>query len=371
MQDLPTTELQLPVSPAEQRIRLLEPPPPLLIGYAAAGPVGEPRRVSSLAEFARTFAPRELDGAALPHAVRGFFANGGGTCWVQRLAGTPGSGSLDEDTLTQIAALETSAIAVPDLYALKGGVDAAFEAQQQLVADADRHLDRFVLVDPPDRLDAEEVEHWRRRTGLRSRAAVVYFPWIESAPARGPALRMPAGGHLLGVWERAWHAHGIHRAPTGEPLLAVEGVGAALSGDRQRSLNRAGVNCLRAFPGPDLRVWGARTLSSDGDWCYIHRRRVYALIVASLVEGARWVGESELDEALLGELRDAVVAFLTMVWRRGALQGTAPAQAFAVRCTEAEDTPGHVVLEVGLALRQPSTHRSVRIVLRAASAPDD
>lgn len=69
------------------------------VGVGRYGPVDTPVRLSSWAEFARTFGdpddpqagPLMKDGF-LAHAVRGFFANGGSHCHVVRAAD---SGSLE------------------------------------------------------------------------------------------------------------------------------------------------------------------------------------------------------------------------------------------------------------------------------------
>src|SRR5664280_679695 len=43
-------------------------------------------------------------------------------------------------------------------------------------------------------------------------------------------------------------------------------------------LNPIGVNCIRTFPGRGIRVWGARTLSSDPAWRYLNVRRLFNYI---------------------------------------------------------------------------------------------
>jgi hypothetical protein len=55
------------------------------IGIAEKGPVMEPVKIESWAEFLGTFG-RKLASAHLAFAVDGFFQNGGRTCWITRLA---------------------------------------------------------------------------------------------------------------------------------------------------------------------------------------------------------------------------------------------------------------------------------------------
>jgi phage tail sheath protein FI len=65
-----------------------------------------------------------------------------------------------------------------------------------------------------------------------------------------------------------------HKAPANEVVEGVLDLRADL-GDREvADLYDMGVNCLRAFPGRRIRVWGARTLSDDPAWRHVKVRRV-------------------------------------------------------------------------------------------------
>ena len=57
----------------------------------------------------------------------------------------------------------------------------------------------------------------------------------------------------------------------------------------QDMLNPVGVNCIRAFPGQGIRVWGARTLSSDPEWRYLNVRRLFNYVEKSILKGTHWV----------------------------------------------------------------------------------
>jgi hypothetical protein len=346
---------------------------PLLAGFTAAGPVGEAVAVSSFAEFEEIFGAGRpgpfARGAALPYAVRGFFSNGGQAAWIQRIHGQAGTGRIGPGELTRMLDLPVPIIAVPDAWGLAGGATTAVELQRRLVAEADGAQNRIVVIAPPPGLTPAAAIVWRRQLGIDSPAAVVYYPWVEvlGAPG-GRAVAVPPSGHVLGSWARANGNGGVHRAPTGEALLGVDACPVSLTAAEQRSLNREGVNCLRPFPGPEPRVWGARTLSSDPDWRYLHRRRTFTNLVGSIVEGTRWVIERPLDDALLERVGAAVAAFLQRAWRHGALHGASTGQAFSVRCEVDERAPGSLSLDLGLALRKPGDYRRVRVVMRTASA---
>jgi phage tail sheath protein FI len=359
------------VTPAGIRIECADSGTPLLVGFTAAGPVGEPIRVGSFAEFEEVFGDGGsgpfVRGGVLPYSIRGFFRNGGRTCWVQRVEGQPGSGRINARALTSMVEAPQPIVAVPDAWGLAGGAATAVELLRRLIADADEAHNRMVVVDPPPGLSPAAAIVWRRQLGIDSPSAVVYYPWIEvlGAPLGG-SIAVPPSGHVLGSWARS-EDDGLHRAPTGESLLGVDGFPVSLTAAEQRRLNREGVNCLRAFPGPEPRIWGARTLSSDPDWRYLNRRRTFTNLIVSIVEGTRWVAEEELDDGLLDQVTAAVAAFLQAAWRRGALHGASVGQAFFVRAN-ADEQAGNLALEVGVALRQPADYRVVRVVMRTGSA---
>jgi phage tail sheath protein FI len=127
----------------------------------------------------------------------------------------------------------------------------------------------------------------------------------------------------------------------------------------QGNLNKNGINCIRAFPGRGIRIWGARTLSSDPEWRYINVRRLFNFISESITVGTQWSVFEPNDQFLWNSLSISVSSFLRNVWRTGALFGATPEEAFYVKC-DAETNPpesvdaGMVVCEVGIAPVKPA-----------------
>ncbi|HUR86651.1 MAG TPA: phage tail sheath subtilisin-like domain-containing protein [Solirubrobacteraceae bacterium] len=371
---------------AERRIHSLPSSTAAFVGLAPGGPIAEPVRVESFEQFAASFSdpararsgPFATD-AKLAHAVRGFFRNGGSACWVARTEGRPGeapaAGAVT--ALAAIAALdEPTAVAVPDAHALTGGEQDAAIVQRELVASCQRVVGRVALVDPPPGLGAEEALGWRAQSRIDSPTAASYYPWLEvSDPASGLTTAAPPCGHAAGMWARVDGRGGPHRAPTSEALIAADGPAAVLTAAEQHRLNRAGVNCLRAWPGPELRAWGARTLSADPELRYLHRQRIVGYLAASIAQGTRWALDEPDDERRREQLQTIVTSFLSGWWRSGALHGDTPSQAFFVRCDPGETggTGGatrvgaDVILEVGLAVRRPGDFRVLRIAHRGES----
>jgi phage tail sheath protein FI len=368
---------------AERRIDAVPCSTAGFVGLAPGGPVRQAVRAESFEQFAATFSdpgePRTgpfLVDAKLAHAARGFFRNGGRACWVVRADGLPGAAPAAGVVagLGVLAALdEPTAIAVPDAHALAGGEQDAAIVQRELVASCQRVAGRIALVDPPPGLHPEAALAWRAGSQIDSPTAAAYYPWVEvSDPACGRTTAAPPCGHAAGMWARVDGVVGPHRAPTGEALLAADGPVIGLAVPHQRQLNRAGVNCLRTWPGPELRAWGAHTLSADPELRYLHRQRLVGHLAASITRGTRWALDEADDEWLRERLRATVTAFLGAWWRAGALHGDSPAQAFFVRCDsgaadDAADAPGDVVLEIGLAVRRAGEFRLLKIAHRAKS----
>jgi hypothetical protein len=118
----------------------------------------------------------------------------------------------------------------------------------------------------------------------------------------------------------------------------------------------------------NINVWGARTMGGDknGEWKYVSVRRLFLFLRESIDEGTQWVVFEPNDQALWGKIRRNVSAFLTNVWRTGALFGATPQEAFYVKCDEETNTVevrdlGQVVTEIGVAIVRPAEFVVFRI----------
>ena len=108
-----------------------------------------------------------------------------------------------------------------------------------------------------------------------------------------------------------------------------------------------------------MRVWGARTLSSDPAWRYLNVRRLFNYIEGSILQGTQWVVFEPNDLDLWQRIRRTITAFLLRVWRDGALFGATPEEAFFVKCDSETNPPdmvdaGYVVCEIGIAPVKPA-----------------
>jgi uncharacterized protein len=151
----------------------------------------------------------------------------------------------------------------------------------------------------------------------------------------------------------------VHKAPANEVVRGAVDLEIQITRGEQDLLNPIGVNCIRAFPGRGVRVWGARTMSSDPAWRYLNVRRYFNYLEESILIGTQWVVFEPNDTNLWARIRRNVSAFLVNEWRSGALFGSRPEEAFYVKCDEETNPPesvdvGRVICEIGISPVKPA-----------------
>ena len=237
---------------------------------------------------------------------------------------------------------------VPDLMAAyqAGSIDleGVQAVQLAMIAHCELMGDRVAILDPPPGLNAQQVSEWRmNKAGYDSKYATLYWPWIKvfDPSERSEHLRAaerPHGRRLGPQRRQPRRPQGAGQR--GRPRRASHSRRNITSGEHDQ-LNPDGINCIRAFPGRGIRVWGARTLSSDPAWRYVNVRRLFNYIEESILEGTQWVVFEPNDLDLWQRIRRTITAFLLGVWRDGALFGATPEEAFYVKC-DAETNPPDV-----------------------------
>jgi phage tail sheath protein FI len=260
---------------------------------------------------------------------------------------------------------EITMLCVPDLMsAYQQGVidlEAVQAVQLGMIAHCELMGDRVAILDTPPGLNAQQVKEWRvDRAGYDSAFAAMYAPWIKTAdPGTGDISFMPPSGHVAGIWGRNDDTRGVHKAPANEVIRGAVSLEMQFTKNEHDLLNPVGINVIRSFPGRGTRVWGARTLSSDPAWRYLNVRRLFNYLEESILVGTNWVVFEPNDEALWARVRRTVTAFLVNEWRKGALFGRTPDEAFYVKC-DGETNPsegidaGQLVCEIGVAPVKPA-----------------
>jgi hypothetical protein len=264
---------------------------------------------------------------------------------------------------------EISIIYAPDAQAVNGLPGA-------LINHCEILKDRFAIIDATGSFPTiPDIKPRSTNTGANAagdtKYAAFYYPWIKVIdPQAGMLRRVPPGGHVAGIYARSDTERGVHKAPANEVVRGVADLEFQVTKGEQGILNPLGVNVIRAFPGRGIRVWGARTLSSDTLWKYINVRRLFIYVEESIEEGTQWVVFEPNDEKLWGRVRATITEFLTRVWRDGALMGTKVEEAFFVKCdrttmTQDDIDNGRLICLIGIAPVKPAEF----VIFRIAQFP--
>ncbi len=240
--------------------------------------------------------------------------------------------------------------------------------QTALIGHCELMGNRMAILDTPAGLNAQQVSDWRMNvTGYDSKFAVTYWPWVTVFdPSVGHNVDFPPSGYIAGLWSNNDNTRGVFKAPANEVLQGVVGVELNATRGETDLLNPEGINAIKAFPGRGIRVWGARTLSSDAEWRYINVRRYFNYLEESILQGTQWCVFEPNDDRLWGRIRRTISAFLVNAWRSGALFGAKPEQAFFVKCDGTNNTAesidaGMVIVEIGVAPVKPAEFVIFRI----------
>jgi hypothetical protein len=204
--------------------------------------------------------------------------------------------------------------------------------------------------------------------------AAFYAPWIYiSDPLSGARVRVPPGGHVLGIYARSDDTRGVFKAPANEVVSGALDVVFQINDETQGAMNPAGANAIRRFPDRGIRVWGARTLSTNGLWKYVSVRRLFVFLERSIYEGTQWVVFEPNDDRLWARVKDTIRLFLRSQWRQGALFGRTEDEAFFITCdrtTMSQDDVlnGRLICEIGIAPVRPAEFVIFRVFQHTAES---
>jgi uncharacterized protein len=350
---------------------------------------GKPVLCTTFADFKRSFGDFSTDGMLPPgqapaptdppgatvgpgqhqlvHGVFGFFNNEGTRCYVMRY---PDLTSLQAPTaLAPLEAIdEISIVAAP-------GINDPV-VWSNLIDHCENMSDRVAILDPPDLTPPADFTEDSIKKMTDTDYGALYFPRIQvfdivtkltdPDSAEGEIYVAPSG-HMAGIWARVDNTRGVFKAPANEPIRGALGVEYQISKSLQAGLNPYGINAIRNINGK-INVWGARTIGGDlnADTKYINVRRTLIFLRKSIDEGTQWVVFEPNDPSLWQKIIRNVTAFLTNVWRDGALFGLTPQEAFYVKCDEETNPPeerdlGKVITEIGVAIVRPAEFVIFRI----------
>ena len=230
--------------------------------------------------------------------------------------------------------------------------------------------DRFAVVSTlPGAADVT-----RLRPPADTLYAGFYYPWIKVFNATtNRRVLVPPGGHVAGIMARTDIERGVHKAPANEVVRGALELEFPVTKGKQDLLNPRGVNCIRDFSsdGRGIRLWGARTMSSDPMWKYVNVRRLFIFIEESIEQNTQWVVFEPNSDTTWAAVSRTITNFLIGVWRSGALMGLTAEEAFFVKCdrttmTQDDIDNGRLICYIGIAPVKPAEFVIFRISQKTA-----
>lgn len=249
------------------------------------------------------------------------------------------------------------------------------EILQAVITHCENSRFRFAVIDGPQ--NEPNPSNLDPRSDIDdTKYAAFYYPWlIVSDPRTGARVEVPPSGPVCGIYALTDNTRGVWKAPANETVAGALDLKYQVDTGAQEVLNPRGVNCIRRFPGRGIRVWGARTLSSDPLWKYVNVRRLFIFLEASIYYSTQWVVFEPNDPRLWARVQQTVRLFLRSQWREGALFGEKEEEAFSVAIgretmTEDDILNGRLIIEIGIAPVRPAEFVIFRIFQKTQEAKE-
>lgn len=309
-------------------------------------------------------------------AVNGFYDNGGGKSYVYLMGVQDLDCSIRENQADKLGLYAFDDV---DDMALHVSPGLNFQQQKETLEHCETRKDRFAILDGPI-VSMGDMDIPASDKGY----GAIYVPWLKvtkpswfngdqdhikvTGPLRRKLIKttknelfVPPSGHVCGIFARVDTDRGVHKAPANEVVMGITGLSQNVNRIEQGQYNDRGINVIRIFKDRGIRVWGARTLAtkSDASWKYINVRRLFIFIEQSIMLGSQWAVFEPNDQTLWKKLTRDVRAFLSRVYRSGALFGATAEEAFYVKCDE-ETNPrflidaGQVNVQIGVCPVKPA-----------------
>ena len=242
------------------------------------------------------------------------------------------------------------------MIAIPGVTDPAVVVS--LISHCENLTSRMVILDiPKDMIKVNEIVDYRSM--FDSNYAAMYHPWIQiyDMLEKRP-IYVPPSGAMAGIYARSDIQRGVHKAPANETVHCT-GLSCLYNKGEQDILNPAGVNLLRAFSGQGIKVWGARTCSSDTAMRYVNVRRLLIYIEESIKNNTSCAVFEPNTEVLWMRVQRTITNFLTTLWAAGSLAGASASEAFFVDVSRSTMSPddianGRLICKIGVAPTRPA-----------------
>lgn len=241
-----------------------------------------------------------------------------------------------------------------------------------LVAHCENTKNRFAVLDMPfDSVKTKELIEYREM--IDSTYAAMYHPWIQTFDrSTQKAGFFPPSGAVMGIYARTDISRGVHKAPANETVMCTD-LSVNYNKGEQDILNPAGINLIRKLPGQGIRVWGARTASSNSAFKYVNVRRLFIYVEESIKVNTNWVVFEPNDTTLWTRVNITISSFLETLWRSGMLAGATPEESYFVEIgsstmTQDDIKNGRLICNIGIAPSRPAEFVIFRVTQYTAEA---
>ncbi len=241
-----------------------------------------------------------------------------------------------------------------------------------LISHCENLRSRFAVIDmPKDMYKTQDLINYRNI--IDSTYAAMYHPWIQVFDrSSNKSDYIPPSGAVMGVYSRTDINRGVHKAPANEMVFCT-GLKVNYTKDEQDILNPEGINLIRALPGQGIRIWGARTASSNSAFKYVNVRRLFIFVEESIKQNTNWVVFEPNDTTLWQRVDLTISNFLDGLWRNGMLTGDSPASAYFVEIgpstmTKDDIMNGRLICNIGIAPSRPAEFVIFRVTQFTAEA---
>lgn len=325
-------------------------------------------------------------------ALRLYFQNGGGPCYLYPLANTSNQTSLDAlpGLIDEVG--EITLLASPD-------PDGAYRTAvyTALAASLDQHKGYFLLADSvdgnaPDAVrDSAQVAVYypnvvlphTREIGDTQVAITGYIDGAGTPIATLAELRdvnaefaseidkslstvlaaplsLPPSALMAGVYGKTDRERGVWKAPANVVLNGVSDVSVRVTDAQQATLNPQGINVIRHFSDRGFVVWGSRTQKNDDDWRYVPVRRLFDAAERDIKKALQPMVFEPNSQPTWKRVQTAIDNYLYSLWQQGGLAGNKAEDAYFVRVgkgitmTQDEINQGKMIIQVGMAAVRPA-----------------
>ncbi|TNH42102.1 phage tail sheath family protein [Photorhabdus luminescens] len=327
-------------------------------------------------------------------ALRLYFQNGGGPCYILPIANTEDSATLALIPELIEQALEITLIVCPEQDAsyqsqiYNSLTPALLNAGYFLIADnqnkttaistnvASQTAAYYPAVRVSQLIQAEEnsitVSGYEDATTkpdavknlaqLKEKNKSVYQQTVDAIKSAitSNGNIIPASAVMAGVYCATDASRGVWKAPANVVLSGISDVAERLTDDQQGEMNSKGINAIRYFSHKGFVVWGARTLQNNDNWRYIPVRRLFNSAERDIKQAMRFAVFEPNSQPTWERVKSAIDNYLYSLWQQGALAGNKPQEAYFVQIgqgiTMSDDDikQGKMIVKIGMAAVRPA-----------------